>query len=199
MINENRLQYAIFRSLSLFSSLQSRFSFIILLKGWRHSKIGQVTVYHVEHEQRQKMVDSLWILDKDGCLNADVREICPREQYAASPLESYLIFRAFMFEGMKESDEIFLTVKATACLEAADCILDCPAGYVRRARSVPDRNNTVEWQDDITLRVVLPRYELRASRNRYLVIPLAAMALIALITLPWCIEHGMFRRKTAKS
>ncbi|XP_011881939.1 PREDICTED: uncharacterized protein LOC105569813 [Vollenhovia emeryi] len=165
---------------------------------WRHSKIGQVTMHYVEERQRQKIVNSLWILDKDGCLNPDVHEICPREQYAVSPLENYLIFQAFMFEGMKETDEIFLTVKTTACLESVDCVLDCPAGHVRRARSVPDRNNTVEWQDDIVLRVVLPKYESRASQNHYLAILISAVALLVLIASLW-IARTLLCQRTAKS
>ncbi|XP_072760894.1 uncharacterized protein [Anoplolepis gracilipes] len=166
--------------------------------GWRHSKIGQVTMHYVEERQQQKVVNSLWILNKDGCLNSDVREICPREQYMASPLESYLIFQAFMFEGMKETDEISLTVKAMACLEPADCVLDCPAGHVRRARNVPDRNNTVEWQDDIVLRVILPKYESRISQNYYLAILLLAIALFVLIALLRIIKTSL-RRKITKS
>ncbi|XP_067207337.1 uncharacterized protein [Linepithema humile] len=164
--------------------------------GWRHSKIGQVTVHYVEERQQQKVINSLWILDKDGCLNSDVHDICPREQYLASPLESYLIFQAFMFEGMKETDEIFFTVKAMACLDPVDCILDCPAGHVRRARSVPDRNDTAEWQDDIILRVVLPKYATRTSQNYYLAILLSAVALLALIGL-WFVQTS-FRRKISK-
>lgn len=157
-----------------------------------------MTVHYVETGRQQNTVNSLWILDENGCLNADVREICPREQYAASPLESYLIFQAFMFEGMKETDEIFLTVKAMACLEAVDCVLDCPAGHVRRARSVSDRNGTIEWRDDIALRVVLPRYEPRASRNYYLPILLAtvASAIVVSIASVWLVKT--FRHKTVK-
>lgn len=163
--------------------------------------MGQVTMHYVEMKQQQNVVNSLWILDKDGCLNTDVYEICPREQYAASPLESYLIFQAFMFDGMKETDEIFLTVRATACLEAADCTLDCPAGHVRRARrSAADRNNTVEWRDDIALRVVLPEHKLRASRSYYLAFLLAACALLALmITLLWVIKVSSSRRRSLET
>lgn len=163
--------------------------------------MGQVTMHYVEMRQQQNVVNSLWILDKDGCLNTDVREICPREQYTASPLESYLIFQAFMFEGMKETDEIFLTVRATACLEAADCILDCPAGHVRRTkRSATDRNDTVEWRDDIALRVVLPKYEWRGSRGHYLLaFVLTACALLALIIASLWLVKTSFRRRTSKS
>lgn len=169
-----------------------------MFKGWRHSKIGQVTVHYVEERQQQKIINSLWILDKDGCLNPDVHEICPREQYAVSPLENYLIFQAFMFEGMKETDEIFLTVRTTACLESVDCVLDCSGGHVRRARSVPDRNNTVEWQDDIVLRVILPKYESRAPQNYYLAILISAIALLALIASLWIIRTSL-RQRIAKS
>ncbi|KYM96747.1 PREDICTED: uncharacterized protein LOC108779019 [Cyphomyrmex costatus] len=173
----------------------------VLINGndsWRHSKIGQVTMHYVEERQQQKIVNSLWILDKDGCLNPDVHEICPREQYAMSPLESYLIFQAFMFESMKETDEIFLTVKAMACVESVDCILDCPGGHIRRARSVSDRNNTVEWQNDIVLRVVLPKYETHALQNYYLAILLSAIALLALIMLLWTIRTSL-RQRISKS
>lgn len=156
-----------------------------------------MTVHYIEERQQQKIINSLSILDKDGCLNSDVRDICPREQYLASPLESYLIFQAFMFEGMKETDEIFFTVKAMACLDPADCVLDCPAGHVRRARSIPDRNDTAEWQDDIILRVVLPKYATRTSQNN-LAILLSAVALLALIGLLWFVK-ALFCQKISKS
>lgn len=176
-----------------------RFQFLLLsFQGWQYSKIGQVTMHYVEERQQQKVVNSLWILNEEGCLNSDVREICPREQYMASSLESYLIFQAFMFEGMKETDEISLTVKAMACLEPVDCVLDCPAGHVRRARNVPDGNNTAEWQDDIILRVLLPKYESRVSQNYYLAILLLAVTLLALIALLRIIKTS-FRQRIIKS
>lgn len=165
-------------------------------EGWRHLKIGQVTVHYVEERQQQRIINSLWILDKDGCLNSDVHDICPREQYLASPLESHLIFQAFMFENMKETDEIFFTVKAMACLDPVDCILDCPAGHVRRARSIPNRNDSAEWQDDIILRVVLPKYATRSSQNYYLA--LSVVALLALIGLFWFVKTS-FCQKISKS
>ncbi|KAL0099118.1 hypothetical protein PUN28_020279 [Cardiocondyla obscurior] len=165
---------------------------------WRHSKIGQVTVHYVEEHQRQKIVNSLWILDKDGCLNPDVHEICSREQYAVSALENYLIFQAFMFEGMKETDEISFTVKTTACLQSVDCVLDCPGGHVRRARSAPDRNNTVEWQDDIVLRVVLPKYKSHALQNYYFAILISVISLLVLIATLWVVRI-FFHRKLVKS
>lgn len=163
--------------------------------------MGQVTMHYVEMRQQQNVVNSLWILDKDGCLNTDVREICPREQYTASPLESYLIFQAFMFEGMRETDEIFLTVRATACLEAVDCTLDCPSGHVRRTRrSATDRNNTVEWRNGIALHVVLPKYEWRVSRNYYLLAFLfAACALLAFIIASLWLVQASSRRRTSKT
>lgn len=164
------------------------------IEGWRFSKIGQVTVHHIEERQGQKILNSLWILDKDGCLNSDVREICPREQYRASPLESYLIFQAFMFEGTKETDEISLTVKATACLEPADCILDCPVGHVRHARSVSDQNSTVEWQDDIILRVAPSGHKLRGTQNYYLAIVLSLIVLLVLIASLWFINSSLHRK-----
>lgn len=116
-----------------------------------------MTVHYIESRQRKKIMNSLWILDNNGCLNPDVRKICSREQYRISPLETYLIFQAFMFENMRENDEIFLTVKVTGCLEGADCILNCPGGHNRRSRSVKARNNTIDWENDISFRVNLPK------------------------------------------
>lgn len=116
-----------------------------------------MTVHYIENRQRKKIMNSLWILDTNGCLNPDVRKICSREQYRISPLETYLIFQAFMFENMRENDEIFLTVKVTGCLEGADCILNCPAGHNRRSRSVKAHNNTIDWENDISFRVNLPK------------------------------------------
>ncbi|XP_015173395.1 PREDICTED: uncharacterized protein LOC107064830 [Polistes dominula] len=126
--------------------------------GWKYSRIGEVTVHYIENKQGKKVMNSLWILDTNGCLNSDIREICSREQYRISPLETYLIFQAFMFENMRENDEMILTVKITGCLEGADCILNCPAGHNRRSkRSIQTYNNTIDWENDISFRVNLPK------------------------------------------
>ncbi|KAK2586798.1 hypothetical protein KPH14_011823 [Odynerus spinipes] len=153
--------------------------------GWRYSRINELTVHYIEKKQRKKIMNSLWILDANGCLNPDVREVCSREQYRISPLESYLIFRAFMFENMKEYEEMVLTVKVMGCLEGADCVLDCPAGHKRRSRSVQTHNNTIDWESDISLRVAFPEERIDDPFNFQFVIPyvLVVFALIIIIAL----------------
>ncbi|XP_033212365.1 uncharacterized protein LOC117169964 [Belonocnema kinseyi] len=148
--------------------------------GWRYSKINDVTMYFVEKTQQKRIMNSLTILDANGCLNPQVRAICSREQHRVSPLESYLLFQAFMFENMKESDEMILSVKVTGCLDGADCILNCPEGHVRRSKrnSQNNRNQTIKWEDDIEFRILRKEEKYSESLDFNLAIPYALSALI---------------------
>ena len=150
------------------------------MTGWQYSKINDVTLHYTERRQQKNIINSLWILDANGCLNPQVREICSSEQYRISPLESYLLFQAFMFENMKENDEMILSVKVTGCLDGADCILNCPAGHMRRSKRSLDnnRNETVKWQDDIQFRVVFQENIENRPVDLNIVIPYALSAFI---------------------
>nr|XP_050858195.1 uncharacterized protein LOC127067401 isoform X1 [Vespula vulgaris]XP_050858196.1 uncharacterized protein LOC127067401 isoform X1 [Vespula vulgaris]XP_050858197.1 uncharacterized protein LOC127067401 isoform X1 [Vespula vulgaris]XP_050858198.1 uncharacterized protein LOC127067401 isoform X1 [Vespula vulgaris] len=173
----------------------------ILFPGWQYSRIGELTVHYIEKKQQKKIMNSLWILDTNGCLNPDVRKICSREQYRISPLETYLIFQAFMFENMRENDEIFLTVKVTGCLEGADCILNCPAGHNRRSRSVKTHNNTIDWENDISFRVNLPKEKIvREDLFRFhLVIPYVFVGCALSITAALlCTIRILLKQRIAK-
>ncbi|XP_043282098.1 uncharacterized protein [Venturia canescens] len=160
--------------------------------GWRYSRISDVTVHYVEKASRTKIMNSLWILDANGCLNPQVKEICSREQYRVSPLETYLMFEAFMFDNMKATDEMVMNVRITGCLDGADCALHCPAGHSRRVRSLENKgtqNETIDWSNDITFRVVLPEDPVVKSSPKsidtHLVLPyiLSAIVLITIIAL----------------
>ncbi|XP_047359130.1 uncharacterized protein LOC124952786 isoform X1 [Vespa velutina] len=169
--------------------------------GWQYSRIGELTVHYIEKRQRKKIMNSLWILDTNGCLNPDVRKICSREQYRISPLETYLIFQAFMFENMKENDEIFLTVKVTGCLEGPDCILNCPAGHNRRSRSVKTHNNTIDWENDISFRVNLPKEKIVREDlfHFHLVIPYVFVAFaLSIIMALLCTIRILLKQKIAR-
>ncbi|KAL2724490.1 uncharacterized protein V1478_009003 [Vespula squamosa] len=168
--------------------------------GWQYSRIGELTVHYVEKKQQKKIMNSLWILDPNGCLNPDVRKICSREQYRISPLETYLIFQAFMFENMKENDEIFLTVKVTGCLEGADCILNCPAGHNRRSRSVKAHNNTIDWENDISFRVNLPKEKIvREDLRFHLIIPYVFVGCaLSIIAALLCTIRILLKQRIAK-
>ncbi|XP_024938704.1 uncharacterized protein LOC107265660 [Cephus cinctus] len=153
--------------------------------GWKYSRISEVTVHYVEKRQRNKIMNSLWILDSHGCLNPDIREISSREQHRVSPLENYIIFHAFMFENMKETDEMILTVKVIGCLDGDDCALNCPASHVRRVRSTDNSNDTVNWQDDILFRVIMPNEKINKLDQKNLTIPylLSICGLVSVIAL----------------
>lgn len=160
--------------------------------GWQYSKINDVTIYFVERRQRRKIMNSLWILDANGCLNPEIRTICSREQYRVSPLESYLLFKAFMFENMKENDEMIIIVKVTGCLDGSDCILNCPAGHLRSKRNLQsNRNQTIKFENDIEFKVILSKttnieHELDLSVIIYL---LFAFILISIVILIYIIKE----------
>ncbi|XP_034934166.1 uncharacterized protein [Chelonus insularis] len=159
--------------------------------GWRYSRISDVTVHYIENSRQKKVMNSVWILNSNGCLNPDIREVCSREQYRVNPLESYLIFQAFMFDNMKETDEMIMNVKVTGCLDGNDCVLNCPGGHSRKSRSLNNsinlNNQTFDWLDDISFRVTLPKPEinLKNSVDNHLIIPyvLSIFILISIIAL----------------
>ncbi|XP_066594841.1 uncharacterized protein [Prorops nasuta] len=164
--------------------------------GWRYSRISDVNVHFVEKQARKKIMNSLWILDSNGCLNPDVRDICSREQYKHSSLKTYLIFQAFMFENMRESDEMVLSVKVTGCLDGADCILNCPGGHSRRTRSSSSHNQTVNWQDDIAFKVIYPKVHSENAQSTYLIVLciLFSLTIIAVVTLLWVIKSCLLQK-----
>nr|XP_011304913.1 PREDICTED: uncharacterized protein LOC105267625 [Fopius arisanus] len=155
--------------------------------GWKYSKISDVTVNFVENKRQKRIMNSVWILDSNGCLNPEVREISSREQSRVSPLESYLIFEAFMFDTMRETDELIMNVKITGCLEGGDCILNCPGSHVRKTRSLePSQNGTVDWLNDISFRVALPQTKnSKFPSQTHMVIPyiLSSLILVAIAAL----------------
>ncbi|XP_048514993.1 uncharacterized protein LOC105687923 [Athalia rosae] len=127
--------------------------------GWKYSRIGEVNVQYIETRLQPRVMNSLWILDSEGCRNPEIPEICPNDQYRVAPLESYLIFEAFMFENMKETDEMILSIKVTGCLEGQDCGINCPKDHLRRSRSIVDHQeklkaNVTDWRRDFAFKVV---------------------------------------------
>ncbi|XP_031782250.1 uncharacterized protein LOC103317629 [Nasonia vitripennis] len=171
--------------------------------GWKYSKISEVTVHFVEKRQRKKIMNSLWILDSEGCLNPQVREICSGEQYRVSPLESYLLFKAFMFESMQESDEMVLSVKVIGCLSGEDCALNCPAGHSRKARDLgaQGRSGTHDWQNDITFRVVASLNRAEAASRWQTVGPYAGSVLVlgAIVALACLVEFYTRKRRPLRT
>lgn len=51
--------------------------------------------------------------------------VCPDHprQDPENALDNVLTFRAFMFEGMRNGDEVLVSARLLACVEAADCFL----------------------------------------------------------------------------
>lgn len=152
-----------------------------------------MSVHYVnEDNKRKKIMNSLWILDSNGCLNPGVKKISSREQYRVSPLETFLVFEAFMFDSMKETDEMVMSIKVTGCLDGNDCILNCPGGHSRKTRSLENsRNQTVNLLDDISFRVTFPKSRDVGGaagdiNHRHIIIPytiLFAFVVIAVATL----------------
>lgn len=120
-----------------------------------------MSLHYIENNNRKKnIINSLWILDGNGCLNPSLDKITSRQQYqVSSSLETYFIFEAFMFDNMKESDEMTMSVKVTGCLDINDCIVNCNSSNqpVRKSRSLKNNlhNQTVNYLlDDISFRVI---------------------------------------------
>lgn len=138
-------------------------------------------------------MNSVWILDSNGCLNPNIKSLCSREQYRVSPLESYLLFKVFMFENMKENDEMIISVKITGCLDGADCILNCPAGHMRSKRNIPNQQNqTIKFENDIQFKVILPKTitdEKYTMDLNLIIYILSALILISTIILIYIVQE----------
>lgn len=97
-----------------------------------------------------------------------------------------------MFDNMKMTDEMVMNVRITGCLDGADCALHCPAGHSRRARSLEHKdpqNETIDWSNDITFRVVLPEEPATKTAQKsidvHLILPyvLSAFVLITIVAM----------------
>lgn len=151
-------------------------------------------------------MNSLWILDADGCRNPDINEICPGDQYRVASLESYLIFEAFMFENMKETDEMIISVKVTGCLEGEDCALNCPkdpSTHTRKARSlIESKANVTDWQSDIAFKVLRKLHQTesdtRSLDDPQLVIPYVLTIFVLVISMSLlCFVRSLLKQRSA--
>lgn len=169
-----------------------------------------MNVQYVETREKQRVMNSLWILDAEGCRNPDIAEISPSDQYRVAPLESYLIFEAFMFESMKETDEMVVSVKVIGCLEGEDCRLNCPKDPVRKTRSLQERSfekdsksiNITDWQSDIAFKVLrrAPKTESTTNRLDYvkLIVPYSLIIFILIVSVALlCIVKNFLRQRSA--
>ncbi|KAI5720113.1 hypothetical protein M8J77_002051 [Diaphorina citri] len=93
--------------------------------GWVYSRMSDVT-FHKNVPNPQSDEDTVVVVNDDGCTNPDMKTICPHEQYRdiADPLTSALVLRTFMFQGMKDGDEMVISAKITACVDPRDCTVD---------------------------------------------------------------------------
>ncbi|XP_046410190.1 uncharacterized protein LOC124174771 [Neodiprion fabricii] len=174
--------------------------------GWKYSRIGEVSVQYIEARQQQRVMNSLWILDAEGCRNPEIPEISPSGQYRVAPLESYLVFQAFMFENMKETDEMVVSVKVMGCLEGEDCSLNCPKEHTRRARSptgldTDAKANVTDWQSDIAFKVVkrAPENDSRTYRpdDAQLIVPYVLTVFVLVISVGLlCVVKTLLKQRS---
>lgn len=150
------------------------------LVGWTSSKIGEVKFQ--KPSKRNENVKSMTVLDSNGCVDPEVLEICPLDQYKISAMENYLQFESFMFDGMRENDEMWLSVRAIGCLENQDCELNC-AKNSRQIRSTKLENLTT-WQSDVSYRIITKgETDCSCSMQMYLFF----LALVLLLLLICCV------------
>lgn len=69
------------------------------------------------------VLNSVILVTSNGCVHPSMRSICPLPPTFEPPLGHRLGFRAVMFQGMKSSDEMILSVKIIGCIDQNDCFV----------------------------------------------------------------------------
>ncbi|ENN77282.1 hypothetical protein YQE_06108, partial [Dendroctonus ponderosae] len=83
--------------------------------GWKNSLIGPVLITGLNSKKTALLVN------QQGCVNPEMRSICPRHPQKINPLITELQFRAFLFQDSPQGDEMVVSVRTQGCLNVADC------------------------------------------------------------------------------
>ncbi|XP_066156030.1 uncharacterized protein [Euwallacea fornicatus] len=87
--------------------------------GWKNSLIGPVQITGLNSKK------SATLVNQQGCVNPEMKSICPRQVVRINPLVTELNFRAFLFQEEPQGDEMVISVRTQGCVQAQDCLRVC--------------------------------------------------------------------------
>ncbi|XP_075225478.1 uncharacterized protein LOC142326717 [Lycorma delicatula] len=133
--------------------------------GWKYSRLSNITVQRVINNKGKKsVVDSISLVDLNGCRNPNMINISPWHPIVdpQNDLIVTFLFRVFMFDGMKEGDELIISVQLVACILKHHCYLRTDLcdhndfkGVSRRKRAAD--SNTAGWKEDLTFKIIFSK------------------------------------------
>lgn len=74
--------------------------------------------------QNGKVLNSANLINGNGCVNPNMLSICPNPSQFEPPFGHRIAFRAVMFQGMKNGDEMVMSVRVVACIDPNDCLVN---------------------------------------------------------------------------
>lgn len=89
--------------------------------GWNFTRVSDIVLQRFSAQG--DVLNSVNLVTSNGCVNPQMRNICPLEPVLDPPLGYRFGFKAFMFQGMRSGDEVVMSVKMTGCLYWRDCQL----------------------------------------------------------------------------
>ncbi|XP_021951890.2 uncharacterized protein LOC110848861 isoform X2 [Folsomia candida] len=113
---------------------------------WKHAKLMEVSV---SPDPKNPNADGSVSLVRDGCRNADLASIIPKQpyRYKERTNEVVLDFEAFLLSNMADRSTLWLHTQIKACMESQDChpefCMDVyqPSGYGKKRRRRNIHNN----------------------------------------------------------
>ncbi|XP_066260436.1 uncharacterized protein [Euwallacea similis] len=97
--------------------------------GWKNSLIGPVQITGLNSKK------SAVLVNQQGCVNPEMKSICPRQPVRVNPLVTELNFRAFLFQEEPQGDEMVVSVRTQGCVQAQDCLrAPCVGDFNVRAK-----------------------------------------------------------------
>lgn len=89
--------------------------------GWNHSRVSDVTLQRIG--SNGEVLNTAQLIKSNGCVNPSMQSICPLPPVFEPPLGYRFGFRAVMFQGMKNGDEMQMSVRIVGCMDSRDCHL----------------------------------------------------------------------------
>lgn len=93
----------------------------MLSLGWNHSRVSDVTLQRIG--SNGEVLNTAQLIKSNGCVNPSMQSICPLPPVFEPPLGYRFGFRAVMFQGMKNGDEMQMSVRIVGCVDSRDCLL----------------------------------------------------------------------------
>lgn len=121
--------------------------------GWNFTRLSDVILQRNFGKENHAVA----LIQTSGCVNPQMKSICPHQPIFEPPLGHRFSFKAVMFQGMKSGDEIQMSVRLVGCMEHQDCYVDplaCGGNSLRGKRSVLEENSDTST---ISFRVEFPK------------------------------------------